>query len=387
RPSYVLGGRGMETCFSEDQLLHYMRSAVDVSELADAPVLIDQFLAEAIEVDVDVVADYSESTDQPRALVCGVMEHIEEAGVHSGDSACAIPPYSLPQDVIERLVSQSRRLAGALRVCGLMNVQYAITRPSETQKDYEIYVLEVNPRASRTVPFVSKATGISWARVAAKVMAGLPLDQIEVEENLQPPHTSVKESVFPFSKFPGVDIILGPEMRSTGEVMGIDTDFGIAFAKSQMAAGSSLPTEGDIFLSVRDSDKPQIVAVAKQLLELGFIIHSTGGTYTYLQERGVAVKPIAKISEGRPNAVDMIKNGELQLIINTPTRKGMATDEGKLRAAAVRFNVPTITTPTGAAAAARAIAALRAGTWGVKAMQDYYPEYSTGNAVRLTTTT
>jgi carbamoyl-phosphate synthase large subunit len=379
RPSYVLGGRGMETCFHRDQLLTYMKTAVDVSELANAPVLIDRFLSEAIECDVDVVADFHPANDKPTTMICGVMEHIEEAGIHSGDSACAIPPFSLPQHVIDSLIDQSRRLAEALKVCGLMNVQYAITRPSDQQKDYEIHVLEVNPRASRTVPFVSKATGVSWARVAAKVMAGQRLIDLDVSENLNPPQTSVKESVFPFSKFPGVDIILGPEMRSTGEVMGVDAQFPIAFAKSQMAAGGPLPTGGKVFLSVRESDKKYVVALAQQLLDLGFAIVATGGTHRWLKQHGIEVERVNKISEGRPNALDVIKNGELTLIFNTPTRKGMTTDEGQLRAAAVRFNVPIITTMTGAMAAVKAIAGLRGEPWGVRAVQDYYPVYRNGD--------
>ncbi len=380
RPSYVLGGRGMETCFDEEQLTFYMRTAVDVSELADAPVLIDKFLDQAIEVDVDVVGDYGEgATENAQSMICGVMEHIEEAGVHSGDSACAIPPFSLPAPVIDRLVEHSRRLAEALRVRGLMNVQYAITRPRHDNEEYAIYVLEVNPRASRTVPFVSKATGISWARIAAKVMAGRSLCEIDAEENYLPDHTSVKESVFPFSKFPGVDVILSPEMRSTGEVMGVDRDFAVAFAKSQMAAGLVLPTEGNVFLSLRSTDKgPHMLAVARALADEGLTIYSTPGTFDWLEQNNVPAKRLNKISAGRPHAVDMIKNGELQLILNTPTRKGQNTDEGKLRATAVRFNVPMITTTTGAAAVARAIAALHRGDWSVKTLQEYYPVYKNG---------
>jgi len=378
RPSYVLGGRGMETCFSQDQLMFYMKSAVDVSELADAPVLIDKFLADAIECDVDVVADFGAGHDNPQALICGVMEHIEEAGIHSGDSACTIPPYSLPPETIEELVEHSRTLAEALSVRGLMNVQYAITRPTEENPRHEIYVLEVNPRASRTVPFVSKATGVSWARIAAKVMAGYPLAAMNVTENIRPSHTSVKESVFPFSKFPGVDVILGPEMRSTGECMGADVDFAIAFAKSQMAASVTLPRDGNVFLSLRDIDKKQPqIDLARKIIELGFTVHTTPGTGRWLKEHGVETEPVKKISEGRPNALDMIKNHKLSLILNTPTRKGMNTDEGKLRSAAVRFNVPIITTPTGAAAAVRAIEALAKGDWTVRALQDYYPDYQT----------
>jgi carbamoyl-phosphate synthase large subunit len=383
RPSYVLGGRGMETCFTQEQLIFYMKTAVDVSELANAPVLIDRFLSEAVEVDVDVVADHGGDGAEPTSMICGVMEHIEEAGVHSGDSACAIPPHSLPDDVIETLISHSRRLAEALKVCGLMNVQYAITRPGKLSDQHHIYVLEVNPRASRTVPFVSKATGVSWARTAAKTMAGYRLADLEVGENLNPAHTSVKESVFPFSKFPGVDVILGPEMRSTGEVMGIDAEFPLAFAKSQMGASVFLPNEGNVFLSVRESDKVHVVELAGQLLDMGFTVYSTGGTFSYLAEKGVQVQRLKKISEGRPNAVDMITNGEIHLVLNTPTQKGATSDEGKLRATAVRFNVPMITTTTGAAAAVQAIAAQRAGQWSVRALQDYYPHYL--NARQLVT--
>ena len=373
RPSFVLGGRAMETVFDDDQLRHYMKIALGASDVADQPILVDDFLFQAIECDVDVIADFGGNHgDRSRALVTGVMEHIEEAGIHSGDSACAIPPFSLPPHVVEKIKDHSRKLAEALKVRGLMNVQYAI--PRDEKGEHQIYVLEVNPRASRTVPFVSKATGVSWARLAAKVMAGESLHSLGVTSEVTPRHSSVKESVFPFSKFPGVDVILGPEMRSTGEVMGIDTNFPIAFAKSQMAAGVSLPKSGKVFLSVRDADKPAAVPIARNLVELGFEVLSTGGTYTLLKEHGVEVTRVRKISEGRPNAVDMIKNGELALIINTPTRKGIKTDEGKLRSTAVRFNVPMITTTTGAAAAVQGMAALRNQDWGVEPLQDYFPE-------------
>ncbi|MCC7205570.1 MAG: carbamoyl phosphate synthase large subunit, partial [Phycisphaeraceae bacterium] len=311
-----------------------------------------------------------------RALVAGVMEHIEEAGIHSGDSACAIPPYSLPPAVVEKLKLHSRNLAQALRVRGLMNVQYAITRPTEANPQHEIYILEVNPRASRTVPFVSKATGISWARVAAKVMAGFQLDDLAVTEEVTPKHTSVKESVFPFNKFPGVDVILGPEMRSTGEVMGVDPSFPIAFAKSQMAANTHLPTAGKIFLSVRQSDRRAFVDVARKLVAMGFTIITTEGTGAFLTEQGVANQSVRKISQGRPNAIDLIKNHQIALILNTPTRKGFKSDEGRLRATAVRFNVPMITTLTAARAAVQAIEALRAGDWSVRALQDFFPDGS-----------
>ncbi len=373
RPSFVLGGRAMETVFDDEQLRKYMAIAIGASDLADQPILVDKFLFQAIECDVDVVADY-DASGQGIGLVCGVMEHIEEAGIHSGDSACAIPPYTLPAEVVEQIKEQSRAMARELKVRGLMNVQWAVRRVPDEQghMKHEIYVIEVNPRASRTVPFVSKATGVPWARIAAKIMAGESLASLGINGEVIPSHTSVKESVFPFSKFPGVDVILGPEMRSTGEVMGIDESFPIAFFKAELAAGTSLPAEGRIFLSVRDSDKPQAVEVAKALSDLGYEIYSTGGTHEYLSAAGVQTTRLKKIVEGRPNAIDMIKNHELALIINTPTRKGSGTDEGKLRATAERFKVPMITTTTAAAAAVQALKTLRQRDWSVKALQDYF---------------
>jgi len=293
------------------------------------------------------------------------MEHIEEAGIHSGDSACSLPPYSLQADVVRRLKEQTRDLARALRVRGLMNVQYAI-------KDDDIYVIEVNPRASRTVPFVSKATGVAWARLAAKVMAGQTLAELGVKELPDPKHTSVKEVVFPFSKFPGVDVILGPEMRSTGEVMGIDQNFPIAFAKAQYAAGTNLPTTGNVFISVRNADKKAIVPIARTLADAGFTILATGGTYTALTKEGVEAKRASKLAEGRPNLADYIKNGKISLIINTPTRKGPTTDEGKIRALSVLHKVPIVTTMTAAHAAARAIVELQKTGWDVRPLQDYH---------------
>ncbi len=260
-----------------------------------------------------------------------------------------------------------------------MNVQYAIRRPGDANDEYEVFVLEVNPRASRTVPFVSKATGVSWARIAAKVMIQPQLSDLGVTQTVIPTHTSVKESVFPFSKFPGVDVILGPEMRSTGEVMGIDPGFPIAFAKAQMAADTILPSKGKVFLSVRDSNKPQIIDIARTLIEMGFELFTTSGTHAYLAEQDVTTKRVQKISEGRPNCEDLIKNRELALLINTPTHKGINSDEGQLRALAVRFHVPMITTVTGAAAAVRAITALRSGQWSVSALQDYHQEFSTNS--------
>jgi carbamoyl-phosphate synthase large subunit len=381
RPSYVLGGRGMETCFDEASLRHYMRTAVDISELANAPVLIDKFLSEAIEVDVDVIADFAPVVDElmpsdqrrtnmssERAIICGVMEHIEEAGVHSGDSTCTIPPYSLAQSIVTQVKDQARRLAERLRVCGLMNVQLAV-------KDETVYVLEVNPRASRTVPFVAKAKGVPWAKLAAKVMLGEKLTELGAQEVPNVGFFSVKEPVFPFHKFPGVDVILGPEMRSTGEVMGVDRALPVALAKAHMAAGVLLPTQGNVFLSVRDSDKTHVVEIARSLVSMGFTVFTSSGTHTLLRSYSVDTKLLRKISEGaRPNVLDLIANGEIHLIINTATKKGAQTDEGKIRAMAVLSSVPMITTVAGARAAVQAIAALRAGAWSVFALQDYFPE-------------
>ncbi len=380
RPSYVLGGRAMEIVSDEQQLDVYMAKAVDASTVGrNHPILVDKFLAVATEVDVDCIADFGPGPDgkraaRPRAVVCGVMEHIEEAGIHSGDSACALPPFSLSDAIVNEITRQAKLLAERLDVRGLMNIQFAI-------KDGEVYILEVNPRASRTVPFVSKATGVPWAKLAAKIMAGMSMEELGVTEVPRPIQTSVKESVFPFTKFPGVDVILGPEMRSTGEVMGIDMSFGLAFAKSQMAAGMSLPTSGRVFLSVCDADKPHVVPLGQQLAAMGFELMATSGTYRLLAGAGVRVQQISKLTEGRPNIADIITNREVDLLINTPTRRGPTTDEGKIRALATIRRVPLITTMTGAVAAAEAIAALRAGAnkgetagqWTVKPLQEYFP--------------
>ncbi|HEX2973936.1 MAG TPA: carbamoyl-phosphate synthase large subunit [Tepidisphaeraceae bacterium] len=370
RPSFVLGGRAMEVVSDEAQLNIYMANAVEAAGTgadarAESPILIDRFLDNATEVDVDCIADYDPTgkSSHGRAIVIGVMEHIEEAGIHSGDSACALPPYSLPRKIVEQLKEQTVALAKALRVCGLMNVQYAI-------RDGEIYIIEVNPRASRTVPFVGKATGMPWAKVAAKVMAGVTLDEMNLHELPDPQYTSVKEVVFPFSKFPGVDVILGPEMRSTGEVMGIDQNFPIAYAKSQIASGSVLPTSGNVFITVHDRDKAHIVPIARMLIDLGFNLIATSGTHAELTRNGVPATRINKLREGRPNIKDFIKNGQIQLIINTPTKKGPQTDEGKIRAMAVVYRVPMITTLTGAQATARAIQALKASSWDVQPLQE-----------------
>jgi carbamoyl-phosphate synthase large subunit len=367
RPSFVLGGRAMEIVSDQDQLNHYMASAVEASTIANAPILIDKFLDAATEVDVDCLADFDPTgkTDTGQAMIIGVMEHIEEAGIHSGDSACSLPPYSLSKEIVAEMKRQTRELAKALRVRGLMNVQYAI-------KNNEVYVIEVNPRASRTVPFVSKAQGQPFAKIAAKVMAGKSLAELGFVEPTPPKHVSVKEVVFPFNKFPGVDVILGPEMRSTGEVMGIDADFPHAFAKSQIAAGTILPSSGNVFISVRNEDKQAIVPIAKVLSEMGFSIVATGGTHEALTQGGVRTTRISKLAEGRPNIQDFIKNGKVQLIINTPTKKGPMTDEGKIRAMSVLYKVPIVTTIAGASAAARAIKAIQTDGWDVKPLQAYF---------------
>ena len=378
RPSYVLGGRGMEICPDEASLRTYMTSAVNVSDLANAPVLIDRFLSDATEVDVDVVADFepSEGTrarmishdpEPPQALYCGVMEHIEEAGIHSGDSTCVVPPFALAPETVEEIRTTARRLAEKLRVRGLMNVQFAV-------KDGTVYILEVNPRASRTSPFVGKAKGVAWPYVAAQVMMGRSLARLGTKEIPDTGFYAVKESVFPFAKFPGVDVVLGPEMRSTGEVMGADRSLPIAFAKAQMGAGIHLPLEGAVFLSVRESDREAIVGIARDLGKMGFTVFTSRGTGAYLAEHGVETKTLHKLSEGaRPTVLDVIANGEIHLIINTPTKKGAKTDEGRIRANAVRTGIPMITTVSAARATVDAIAALRAGAWTVAAIQDYFP--------------
>ncbi|MCC6659722.1 MAG: carbamoyl-phosphate synthase large subunit [Phycisphaerales bacterium] len=368
RPSYVLGGRGMEVCSDEKTLRHYVTNALQLSGVDDAPVLIDRFLDSATEVDVDVVADFDPTnggTGGSRAVVCGVMEHIEQAGVHSGDSSCTIPPHSLSKKTDQRIRQIARDLAAALRVRGLMNVQLAV-------KDDDIYILEVNPRASRTAPFVSKAKHLSWPLVAAKVMMGATLDGLGIEELPGGGAFAVKESVFPFSKFPGVDVVLGPEMRSTGEVMGLDVSFPVAFAKAQIAAGCALPTSGGIFLSVREADREAIVDVARSLLSMGFRVWATSGTGEHLRRHGMRVEVLQKIGAGaRPNVIDLMTNGDIQMVINTPTRTGWRTDEGSIRATAVRLGIPMITTATAALASVKAIQALRAGDWDVAALQDY----------------
>ena len=349
RPSYVLGGRAMQLCYDEPSLVEYMTKAVEASP--DHPVLIDKFLEDAIEVDVDAIGDGTNT------VIGGIMEHVEEAGVHSGDSACALPPYSLPPSTVDEIRQATRALATALEVRGLMNIQFAVKTAPEGQT---VYILEVNPRASRTSPFVSKATGVSLARVAAKVMVGVSLAEQGITGEVTPKYFSVKESVFPFAKFAGVDIILGPEMKSTGEVMGIDEQFPQAFAKSQVAAGNALPSEGTVFISLAKNDKQHFIEDAKLLQSLGFRLIGTSGTSRVLREAGVSIETVRKLQEGRPNLLDYMANGEIQLIFNTPSGKGARTDEGRIRSAAVSHGVPCVTTLAGCHTAVKAMQALQA---------------------------
>ena len=357
RPSYVLGGRAMEIVYDRTSLHRYMREAVRVS--GDNPVLIDRYLNDAIEVDVDCIADGE------TVYVAGVMEHIEEAGIHSGDSACALPPYTLSPSMVTELKAETEALAKGLGVVGLMNVQYAI-------KDDEVFVLEVNPRASRTVPFVAKATGVPVAKIGARVMAGARLSDFKLDDESVAPHVAVKEAVFPFNRFPNVDTILGPEMKSTGEVMGLDSSFERAFAKSQLGAGVKLPDSGGVFLSVRDSDKGAAVGVARRLIDLGFTIAATRGTAARLREAGLAVTVVNKVLEGRPHCVDAIKSGDVQLVINTAAGAQSVSDSFDIRRSALTHGVPHYTTIAGARAAAHAIAAMRAGTLEVAPLQAYF---------------
>jgi carbamoyl-phosphate synthase large subunit len=365
RPSFVLGGRAMEICYDGSQLERFVAEAFIVAQ--GQPVLIDRFLEDATEVDVDCIADGQ------NVVVPGIMEHIEEAGVHSGDSACAIPPYSLPGPVVAEIREATCAMARHLQVKGLMNVQYAIKKENGRPN---VYVLEVNPRASRTVPFVSKATGLPVAKVAAKVMVGVTLAEQGVLRDPIPSHVSVKESVFPFNKFTGVDIVLGPEMKSTGEVMGISDRFSIAFAKSQLAAGTVLPRAGRIFISVADRAKEHVVDLARRLERLGYELLATRGTAQCLEEAGIKVERVKKLQEGHPNLLDFIVNGDLQLVMNTPSGKGARTDEGRIRAATVFHGIPCITTIQAADAAVKAMEAMREEEISVQAIQDRFPQYA-----------
>lgn len=365
RPSFVLGGRAMQIVYSDAELQHYMRFAVEVSR--KRPVLVDKFLEDAIEVDVDCIADVGLFPDgkQGTIVMGGLLEHIEFAGVHSGDAAMVLPPHTLPAKVIDTIREYTHAMTRELHVAGLMNVQYAV-------KDDVVYVLEVNPRASRTVPFVSKAIGVPLAKLAAKVMSGKTLAQLGFTEEIWPKYWAVKESVFPFNRFPGQDILLSPEMKSTGEVMGLDPDLGIAYAKSQMAAGAPLPTSGRVFVSVSDAHKREVADVAREFAKLGFELVATGGTAAVLEQAGLKVQRVFKVSEGRPNTLDMLKNREIQLIINTPAGQNPRADEVKIRSTAVITGTPIMTTLGGAKAAALGIAALKKNGYAVRTLQEYH---------------
>jgi carbamoyl-phosphate synthase large subunit len=387
RPSFVLGGRAMQIVYSDAELQHYMRFAVEASP--ERPVLVDKFLEDATEVDVDCIADVGQfmgraGSPLPAArtnanggahgvtrptegtiVIGGMLEHIEFAGVHSGDAAMVLPPHSLSKKVVETIREYTCAMARELKVIGLMNVQYAV-------KGDKVYVLEVNPRASRTVPFVSKAIGVPLAKLAAQVMAGKSLKQLGFTREIRPKYWAVKESVFPFNRFHGQDILLSPEMRSTGEVMGLDADLGVAYAKSQMAAGASLPLSGKVFISVSDTHKKQATVVAKQFAALGFELVATSGTAAVLEKAGLKVQRVFKLQEGRPNAIDLLKNKEIQFVINTPSGATPRADEIKIRTTAVYTGTPIMTTLSGAQAAALGIAALQQRGYGVKTLQEYY---------------
>ncbi len=357
RPSYVLGGRAMEIVYDDEHLDRYMQNAVQVSP--DRPILVDKFLEDAIEVDVDAIADGT------RVVIGAVMEHIEEAGIHSGDSWCVLPPHTLAPDLITEICTATKAMATELGVIGLMNVQFAV-------KENTVYVIEVNPRASRTVPFVSKAIGVPLAKLAAKVMAGMTLDELGFTEEITPPYFSVKGPVFPFNKFPGTDILLSPEMRSTGEVMGIDEDLGFAFVKAYLAAGVKLPRRGRVFISVKNSDKRPIIAEARQLAELGYELLATDGTFRTLKNNGIPVQRVNKVHEGRPHVVDMIKNREIDVVLNTPYGKQQRHDDSSIRSSAVSAGIPCITTRAGISALVSALSALHRGDYGVKSLQEYH---------------
>jgi carbamoyl-phosphate synthase large subunit len=357
RPSYVLGGRAMEIVYDESALVGYMERAVKASP--EHPILVDKYLEDAIEIDVDAISD---GTD---VIIGGVMEHIEEAGIHSGDSACSIPPYSLSSGIVDGIKTQAKALAKELEVEGLMNVQFAV-------KDNEIYILEVNPRASRTIPYVSKATGVALARLAAKVMAGKTLKELGLTAEVSIKHVAVKEAVFPFDRFPGVDTLLGPEMKSTGEVMGIDDEFGLAYAKSQAASYNKIPTAGKIFLSVKDKDKIHTVDIARKLRELGFKLVATKGTAGYLGDRGIDVEVINKVMEGRPHVVDLIKNKEINFIINTVTGSQAQKDSFSIRRSALQYRIPYTTTISSAKAVVMAIESLLKRELKIKSIQEYH---------------
>ena len=357
RPSFVLGGRAMVIVYNEKYLRKYMTEAVEASE--ERPVLIDRFLEEAIELDVDCVSDGETS------VIGAIMEHVELAGIHSGDSACTIPAQTLSPAVRQQVCEHTHALARELEVCGLMNIQFAV-------QDEQVYIIEVNPRASRTVPFVSKAIGVPLAKLATKVMLGKSLEELGFTREITPDYISVKEAVFPFNRFPKVDTLLGPEMKSTGEVMGIDESFGLAFAKAQFGVGFKLPEKGNVFLSVRDRDKEALVPIARELAQMGFTIMATRGTSRYLKIKGIDNRKVNKIREGRPHVVDYIKNGEIQLVINTSMGKKTVSDSYQIRRATLLYNIPYATTIPGARALVDGISAIRKGDWGVRNIQKYH---------------
>jgi carbamoyl-phosphate synthase large subunit len=365
RPSFVLGGRAMQIVYSDSELQHYMRFAVEASP--ERPVLVDKFLEDATEVDVDCIADIGrfEGLDQGTIVIGGVLEHVEFAGVHSGDAAMILPPHTLSQKVIEVIRQYTHAMARELKVIGLMNVQYAV-------KGDTVYVLEVNPRASRTVPFVSKSIGVPLAKLAAKVMAGKTLQKLGFTREIWPTYWAVKESVFPFNRFHGQDILLSPEMRSTGEVMGLDADLGIAYAKSQMAAGGPLPLSGRVFISLSDAHKDEAAGVGKLFADLGFELVATSGTAAVMERAGLKVRRVFKLAEGRPNTLDLLKNREIQLVINTPEGQNPRADEVKIRTTAVYTGTPIMTTISGAKGAALGIAALKQRGYSVKTLQEYH---------------
>jgi carbamoyl-phosphate synthase large subunit len=364
RPSYVLGGRGMEVVYSDAELEDYMHRAMIIEP--EHPVLIDQFLEGAIEVDVDAIAD-----QLGNVTIGGIMEHIEEAGIHSGDSACSIPTFSLPPEVLATIRKWTISLAKSLNVIGLMNIQYAVQLNNNNLKESKVFILEANPRASRTVPYVSKAINVPLVNYASRIMAGATLAELGLTEEVIPKHISIKEAVLPFAKFAGTDTILGPEMRSTGEVMGIDTEFGRAFAKAQLGAGTHLPLEGTVFISVNDRDKSGISTVAEAFVELGFKVVATEGTHKILRRNSIESKQVLKVHEGRPNISDIMKNGQIQLIINSPSGEEAKTDGKMIRRTAMAYKIPVITTLAGAKAAIAAIKALQTGGISVTALQDY----------------
>ncbi len=356
RPSYVLGGRAMQIVYNRKELDNFAMLAISASP--EHPILIDKFLEDAVEVDVDAVSDGKTT------IIGGIMEHIEEAGVHSGDSACVLPPHSISSSVIDEIMSATKAMASELKVVGLMNVQYAI-------KNGHLFIIEVNPRASRTVPFVSKATGVPLAKIATKVMLGCTLEELGLTKEKFPSHISVKEAVLPFDRFPDVDTLLGPEMKSTGEVMGIDMEFGLAYAKAQLGAGQKLPVSGTVFISVKDRDKDAVLPVALQFHNIGFMIMATRGTSEFLKDRGIPGIMVKKVSEGRPHVVDAIKNREIQLVINTGPGRKARRDGYMIRRAAIKFGIPYTTTIAGAKAISKGITALKEKKLSVKTVQEY----------------